>query len=116
MPTGTIKYTKEDKEWSRQVRERDDNACVICGRKSGEEHLNYRGKIIKTKLSAHHILPRQLKGTKHDISNGISLCGEHHKYSGEISAHKNPLAFFLWMEIHRPEILEYLQEKCYERN
>jgi len=112
MPTGQIKYTKEDREWALKVKERDGLACVICGRKSGEEHPNYRGKIVKAKLASHHIIPREIKETRHNISNGITLCSFHHKYSRDLSPHKNPLAFFLWMEQHRPEILEYLRGKC----
>ncbi len=99
MPKGKIKYTKADREWAHAVKERDGFACVICG--------------STIKPNAHHILPRELHKTKLDISNGISLCVKHHLFSREISAHNNPLAFFLWMEINRPDYLRYLKEKCY---
>ena len=98
MPKGMIKMTPADKAWAYAVKERDGFACVICG--------------STIKPNAHHILPRELHETKLDISNGISLCCKHHLFSREISAHNNPLAFFVWMGIHRPEQLHYLMEKC----
>ena len=98
MPTGHIKFTKEDKAWALSVKERDGFACVICG--------------STARPNAHHILPRELHDTKFDISNGITLCPKHHLFSREISAHNNPLAFFIWMEKHRPKILKYLRGKC----
>ena len=99
MPKGKIKFTTADREWAAAVKERDGFACVVCG--------------STVKPNAHHILPRELHATKLDISNGITLCVSHHLFSREISAHNNPLAFFVWMEIHRPKILEYLRERCY---
>ena len=101
MPKGKIKFTKEDKDWALAVKERDGFACVICG--------------DTIKPNAHHILPRELHDTKLDISNGITLCVKHHLFSREISAHNNPLAFFLWMEKNRPEILQYLRSKCHSQ-
>lgn len=100
MPKGVIKYTKEDKAWALQVKERDNFECVIC--KTTE------------RLNSHHILPRELHATKLDISNGITLCCKHHLFSREISAHNNPLAFILWLSKHRPEQLNYLSEKSDE--
>ena len=70
------------KEWSKVVKERDGNVCVICG---GNERLN-----------SHHIIPRENKDLRFIVENGITLCPSHHKYSLEISAHRNPLSFFIW--------------------
>ena len=98
IPKGKIKMTPADKAWAIDVKTRDDWKCVICG--------------STIKPNAHHILPRELHDTKLDISNGISLCCKHHLFSREISAHNNPLAFFVWMEQNRPEILQYLRGKC----
>jgi len=98
MPKGKIKLTKEDKQWAKEVKDRDGWACVVCD--------------SKIKPNAHHILPRELKGTKLDISNGITLCIAHHMFSREISAHNNPLAFFKWLGINRPAQLDYLMGLC----
>ena len=97
MPKGKIKMTPADYAWAKAVKERDNFACVICG--------------STIKPNAHHILPRELHDTKLDLSNGISLCCKHHLFSREISAHNNPLAFFVWMETNRPETLKYLRGK-----
>jgi len=93
-----LKLTKEDKEWSKQIKVRDDNKCVICG--------------ATERLNSHHILPRELKDTKYDLENGITLCVSHHMFSRQLSAHNNPLAFFKWMSIWRGNQLEYLKAKC----
>ena len=90
--------TPADKAWALNVKKRDGFECAIC--KSNE------------RLNSHHILPRELHDTKLDLRNGITLCCKHHMFSREISAHNNPLAFFIWMEKNRPEILQYLKEKC----
>ena len=99
MPKGRIKITKEDKEWANQVKERDGE-CVICGEKE--------------KLNAHHIIPREIHETKLDINNGISLCPKHHIFSRIISAHNNPLGFFIWLIKNRPDQLDYLVDKMKE--
>ena len=79
---------KAFKEWSLAVKERDGNKCVICSR---TEYAH-----------AHHIIPREIKETRFNVMNGITLCAKHHKYSVQLSAHKNPLAFALWLEVNRP--------------
>ena len=104
--------TPEDYAWAKAVKERDGYCCVICGITNGAEYTSNKGKPTKAWLNTHHILPRELHGTKLDVSNGITLCSKHHLFSREISAHNNPLAFFCWMEANRPEILQYLKEKC----
>lgn len=77
-----MKLTKEDKEWAKAVKERDGNKCAVCG---------------TTKLlNAHHILPREIKELRHTLWNGITLCPKHHRFSRELSAHQNPVAFWLW--------------------
>jgi hypothetical protein len=78
---------KADKEWSREVRARD-GCCVVCG--------------AVQKLNAHHILPREIIKTRHNLDNGITLCPKHHRFSKqEISAHQNPFAFFVWLRHNR---------------
>lgn len=93
---GKAKVTKEDREWSKKVREKD-GSCVICG---SNERLN-----------AHHLIPRQIKEFKHDLENGITLCPSHHRFSFELSAHQNPIAFIMWLEKNKPEKLKKIKEK-----
>ena len=90
-----IKRNKHDREWSKQVRERDDNKCAVCN--------------SKAYIQAHHIIPIENKEFRFNLDNGISLCPLHHKWGNEISPHKNPLKFFMWMEEHRPKQLEILK-------
>jgi len=93
-----MKLTKEDKEWAIDVKFNDWKKCVICGQ---DHHLN-----------AHHIIPREIHHTRHKILNGITLCPRHHRFSRQLSAHQNPLAFFKWMQIHRHEQLNKLIALC----
>lgn len=64
-----------------------DDGCVICHRKD-----------IK---HVHHIIPREIKKHKYDVNNLVCLCPLHHKYSFEISAHKNPFAFYNWLHVNK---------------
>lgn len=76
-------------DWSKAVRNRDDNKCVVCGH---TEHLN-----------AHHILPKETyKELMLEVMDGITLCSSHHKF-GKFSAHKNGIWFSHWLKINRPE-------------
>ena len=97
MPRGHIKFTKEDKDWAKAVKDRDGWACVICG--------------ATERLNAHHIIAREIHETKHNLMNGITLCPKHHFFCREISAHNNPLGFFMWLENNRPRELSYLKTK-----
>ena len=97
---GRRKVTKEDREWANAVKSRDGFMCVICGETK--------------RLNAHHILPRELKETTHDLLNGISLCPSHHRFNRTLSAHQNPLAFFKWLMTNRQGVLTYLLQKCKE--
>lgn len=87
---------KKDKEWALAVKERDGFKCVICG---------------STKLlNAHHLIGREVLSMRHQVDNGVSLCPSHHKYSREISAHKQPVVFQWWMEINREWQLNRIKE------
>jgi len=97
MPKGKIKFTKEDREWAKAVKERDGWACVVCG--------------DTNRPNAHHVIVRENHDTKLDVNNGLTLCATHHFFNRQVSAHNNPLGLFMWMEIHRPEQLEYLRAK-----
>ena len=96
MAKRRLKLTKEDTEWAHTVKDRDGWACVICGNSN--------------RPNAHHIIPRENKFTKYKVENGISLCPNHHMFSRQISAHNNPLAFFMWMEARRLSQLKLLKE------
>ena len=91
-----IDNRKKLEEWSKLVRSRDGNKCIICPNTE--------------KINAHHIIPKQWKHLALNIDNGISLCPSHHKYNTTISAHKNPLAFFIWMEKNRKDQLKKVRE------
>jgi hypothetical protein len=54
-----------DKLWSKVVRQRDGNECVIEGCHADSCH-------------AHHVFSRKNISVRFDISNGISLCFKHH--------------------------------------
>lgn len=65
-----------DKEWADAVKERDDWTCQKpgCGKKDFDNH-------------AHHIAPRsQRPDLKYELSNGKTLCFEHHDW-----VHANPI-------------------------
>ena len=68
------KYEKADREFQRAVIERD-GCCQVCG-------------MVTETLVAHHIVTRRRIDTRHDLSNGITLCYTHHRW-----AHDRPAAF-----------------------
>jgi hypothetical protein len=85
---------QQDKAWALAVRKAWDNQCAICHR---TKHLN-----------AHHFIPRNNLSTRHLPINGILLCCQHHRFSREISAHQNPMAFHRWLMINHPDLLKQL--------
>lgn len=78
-----------DIEWSHQVKDRDHWQCVICG--------------DDKRPNAHHLVDRQFRQYRWEVDNGLTLCVTHHKFSRVISAHNAPLAFFVWLQEHRPK-------------
>lgn len=68
----------KDTAWSLEIRK---DPCLICS--------------TTINLHAHHLIPREIKETRHLYQNGVSLCVTHHKYSYEVSAHKNSAMFLL---------------------
>lgn len=55
----------EYKAWAKTVLKRDGYCCAICGNKKGKE--------------AHHIYPwRDYPDRRYDVTNGITLCADHH--------------------------------------
>ena len=88
---------KQDREWAIKVRELFNGKCAICP--------------SRNRINSHHIIPKEIKETRHDIKNGIALCPKHHKFNVFFSAHRNPLWFMKWMAHNRKEQTEYLLEK-----
>ena len=77
--------------WSKKVRDRDENRCVICG---SPDHVQ-----------AHHLMPKKFwKDYRLELNNGISLCAKHHSF-GRWSIHKGvgDYALFCWLKDNRPE-------------
>lgn len=95
-----LKLTPQDKEWSKAIKERDGYKCVICG--------------STLKLNSHHLIARENHICKFDINNGITLCTKHHFFCRKISAHNNPIGFFIWLELNRPEQYQYCIWKMQE--
>ena len=79
-------------EWRGKVLERDKH-CQVCGINS----TNWNKK-----LNSHHLIPKEFKEFRWDVSNGMILCVHHHTL-GKFSAHKNPIWFALWLHEHNPD-------------
>lgn len=88
---------EQDLEWAKAVKNRDGWMCVICN--------------SQNKASAHHIIPRENRATRHNILNGITLCVLHHKFSLKISPHRNSVAFLKWLADNRFKQFEYVWEE-----
>lgn len=89
-------------EWSNKIKGAYGWSCAVCG------------SVFKP--NAHHIVPREWKQYKFSTDNGISLCTNHHKFSRTLSAHNNPLAFFMWLEKYKPELYIIAKERQKEIN
>jgi hypothetical protein len=87
---------KEDNRRWKEVRQRiieRDKCCILCGLKPGDTYINKKGKVIKAKLDAHHLLEKEFlifRYLKYDERNLVLLCSTCHKY-GEFSIHRNPI-------------------------
>ena len=86
-------------EWGRIVHLQ--TGCAIC-MQNGEDHGG--------KVEAHHLVTRNAPECKFDPDNGILLCTWHHKFSPEISAHKAPAAFLLFLQEFYPREYEYMRQ------
>jgi len=65
--TMKIRNSLEYKKWVRDVFERDNYTCALCGKRGGD-------------LEAHHIKPfSQYKNKRLNLFNGITLCKECHR-------------------------------------
>jgi len=86
------------KQWSIDVRNRDNNQCVICSRKEY--------------LQSHHILPKNgYPEFMLEVINGVCLCPKDHKFGSRKSAHRDPMWFAEWLREHRPEQYQWIKAK-----
>jgi len=82
---------KADILWSNCIHLKHEHTCAVG---NGD---------CKGNLEAHHLITRNHRNTRHEITNGILLCSLHHLYSTELSPHGGPVGFGIWMEENRPE-------------
>lgn len=61
------KLEELDKKWALDVKERDRHVCQRCG-------------VQRMHQDAHHIVRRSIRATRHQLSNGVTLCRECHSY------------------------------------
>ncbi len=86
--TKKIKSSRQYKRWRKQIFERDDYTCQLCGQRGG-------------KLEPHHIYEFSLYPNKRfDVNNGITLCRKCH-----LEVHKAYRVGF------KEEYMDMLQEK-----
>jgi len=68
---------------------------------------------------AHHLLPKSIwTNLDRDLSNGICLCGDHHLFNVQISAHACPTAaaeFLVWLKEWRPGQWAWHEEHKHDR-
>ena len=91
-----------DNIWKNKIKDRDGHKCQICGK-----------RLEPRNCHAHHIIPRQIRGMRWDVNNGITLCYAHHKI-GIYSPHQNAIWFYGWLNANRPNTLKYCINKLKE--
>lgn len=101
-PDSTYWRNKADKLWKEFVAMSWDHECAVCG--------------SKDYVQAHHLIPREMRSHRHAIANGILLCASHHKYSFEMSPHKAPVAFIMWLINSRPHIWDWVSSQVASRH
>lgn len=84
-----------DEIWKKKVKTRDNFMCQVC----------MKGVFGKN-CQAHHIIPKQVRGMRWDVNNGITLCYQHHKV-GIFSPHQNAIWFFCWLKTYRKDQLKH---------
>ena len=90
--------TKEHKDWSKYIRDRD-GGCIVCG---------------DPKTVAHHLIPKENIKFRSNRNNGIALCYKHHmRYGHGMSPHSHgSLLFAIWLHNNKPDIWKWLQENA----
>ena len=86
---------QQDRDWSAKVRELQPT-CLLCGSTAS--------------LQSHHCIPREIRETRHEPLNGVTLCAKHHKW-GIFSAHRNPVWFIHKLEILQPKTYNFVFNK-----
>ena len=81
-----------DRLWSMAVRHDWNSKCAVCG---------------AGKCEAHPLIPRQHKGTRYALLNGIALCTRHHKYCPDVAPHQNAAGWISWLEENQPTRAEW---------
>lgn len=79
---------ERNKHWSKAVKKKYHNTCVICKRHHNDLYVN------DISLDAHHIIPISVDSSHStDLNNGITLCRECHTYYHNIWTKKtNPIS------------------------
>jgi hypothetical protein len=110
---------KADKAWSDAVKKDAGGICAVCAAvmkqetidpdsidplRSLEDELGFKVGLCGGNLEAHHILPRTKLDFRHDVNNGIALCGTHHRMSNHCSPHKGSFQFNLFLKLCRPDL------------
>lgn len=83
-----------DALWSRAIRDDWANRCAVCG-------------STKTKVEAHHLVPRQHEATRYELLNGIALCARHHQFDRDLSPHQNAAGWIAWLNRNHRERAEW---------
>ena len=91
-----------DAAWAKRVKERDNYTCQIC-----------KKKVTGKNCHAHHIIPKNIKGMRWDIDNGITLCYQHHKV-GIYSPHMNAVWFTFWLKTNKYSQFKHIVNKLEE--
>lgn len=78
-----IKRTKEDIEFSRTIRKRDNWMCQRCG--------SYKGPDSGPKLHCAHYFTRRTRATRFDPMNALALCYGCHQFVDSHAAEKEAL-------------------------
>lgn len=76
-----------DSLWSLAVRKDWLNRCAVCR---------------KPKCEAHHLIPRENEATRYNLTNGIALCAQHHRFDAKVSPHQNAEGWIQWLACHHP--------------
>ena len=87
-----------DELWSKAVKIRDGNKCVISNKSSG--------------LNSHHLIGRGNKKYRWTVENGVTLAADHHTLGNDVAAHGATDVtdrFSDWMKDNRPEQWAWFQ-------
>jgi len=95
-PKSNYWRNQADKLWASTIRA--VGSCEICGKTED--------------LQAAHLIPREIKATRHDVYNGLCLCAKCHKW-GMSSIHRNPAKTFCWLRQNKPRQFDWLNHNVH---